>query len=39
MKRTKFYACFRCGQRSFEYLQTYGHCVNCLYFTLKEDAK
>ena len=29
-KRTKFYECFRCGLRSFEYLQTYGHCVNCL---------
>ena len=22
-KRTKFYECFRCGLRSFEYLQTY----------------
>ena len=30
MEKTKFYKCFRCGLRSFEYLQTYGHCVNCL---------
>ncbi|MGE3611443.1 MAG: hypothetical protein AB7I27_17760 [Bacteriovoracaceae bacterium] len=30
MKRKRFYHCFRCGLKSFEILQTYGHCVNCL---------
>ncbi len=28
--KNRFFVCFRCGQRTFEFLQTYGHCVNCL---------
>lgn len=24
--------CPRCGTRSFETLQTYSHCANCLYY-------
>lgn len=29
-KNKKFYDCNRCGHRTFEFLVTYGHCVNCL---------
>ena len=26
-----FSACERCGELSFERLESYGHCANCLY--------
>lgn len=26
-----FCECSRCGERSFERLATYGHCINCFY--------
>ena len=28
-----FSACPRCNEKSFEVLKTYGHCVQCNYFT------
>lgn len=27
-----FCRCPRCGDFGFEWLETYGHCVGCLYF-------
>lgn len=31
-QNTKYFArCPRCGGRSFENLDTYSHCVNCLF--------
>lgn len=33
MKRyfNKFHSCPRCGERGYEKLRTYSHCVNCLF--------
>lgn len=29
----QFSKCPRCGDQAFEYLESYGHCVGCLYWT------
>jgi ribosomal protein L37E len=29
---SKFCQCPRCGNQSFENLESYGHCVSCLFF-------
>lgn len=38
MNIINFSKCPRCGEYAFEYLKTYGHCVNCLYHS-EEDVR
>ncbi len=37
-RRAFFYNCPRCGEKSYEKLHTYSHCVNCLFVHDRYEA-